>query len=44
LSTLRKDDAEPADNLAESGQRLYEDRYSRDTCKLPDYSVRLLMV
>jgi hypothetical protein len=26
LSTLRKDDSEPADDLAESGQRLYDGR------------------
>lgn len=26
MSTLRKDDSEPADSLAESGQRLYDGR------------------
>lgn len=26
MSTLRKDDLEPADDLAESGQRLYDER------------------
>ena len=43
MNTLRKDDPEPADNLAESGERLYEDGYGRDTCKLPDYSAGLMM-
>lgn len=44
MGTLRKDDPVPADDLAESGQRLYEDGYSRDKCKLPDYSVTLMMI